>query len=159
MAPFFVFQVLCLLLWSLDDYWYYSALTLLMLLFFEGVLAKQRLVSLQNLRSMKRNPTAVYVFRCGKWQLVSSVDLVPGDVMSLSFGNVDTAGAGGKRGGRSGGAVESEKTVPCDALIIRGSCVVNEAMLTGESVPQVKESLRVASKDDQDLRDATAGKL
>jgi manganese-transporting P-type ATPase len=147
--------MLCLLLWSLDDYWYYSALTGLMLLFFEGVLAKQRLVSLENLRAMKRTPILMYVFRCGKWEVSSSEDIVPGDVISLSF--TPTADAIMGRRGHQTFAVESEKIVPCDALIIRGSCVVNEAMLTGESVPQVKESLRVASRDDEELVEAKVG--
>jgi len=33
------------------------------------------------------------------------------------------------------------KVLPCDFLILKGSCVVNESILTGESIPLIKDSI------------------
>lgn len=37
--------------------------------------------------------------------------------------------------------VDKKSIVPCDLLILSGSAVVNESILTGESQPLVKESI------------------
>ena len=41
--------------------------------------------------------------------------------------------------------------MPCDLVLVQGSCIVNEAMLTGESTPQLKES--IAEREAADVLD------
>ncbi|KAI9114351.1 hypothetical protein K1719_014579 [Acacia pycnantha] len=124
--PFFVFQVFCVGLWCLDEYWYYSLFTLFMLFMFESTMAKSRLKTLTELRRVSVDSQNLMVHRCGKWVKLSGTDLLPGDVVSI---------------GRSSGQNGEEKSVPADMLILAGSAIVNEAILTGESTPQWKVSI------------------
>ncbi|KAL2230248.1 probable manganese-transporting ATPase PDR2 [Sesamum indicum] len=126
MEPFFVFQVFCVGLWCLDEYWYYSLFTLFMLFMFESTMAKSRLKTLSELRRVKVDSQTLMVYRCGKWVKLSGTELLPGDVVSI---------------GRSTGLDGEDKSVPADMLILAGSAIVNEAILTGESTPQWKVSV------------------
>ncbi|KAJ1981866.1 putative cation-transporting ATPase 1 [Dimargaris verticillata] len=129
-APFFVFQIFCVGLWCLDEYWYYSLFTLAMLVIFESTVVFQRQRTLKEFRSMSMEPYKLYVFRENEWQAVMSDELLPGDLCSLT---------------RS----QDESAVPCDMILVDGSCIVNEAMLSGESTPLLKESISLRDPQDQ----------
>ncbi|OQS03621.1 P-type ATPase (P-ATPase) Superfamily [Thraustotheca clavata] len=130
-APFFVFQFFCMLLWCLDEYMYYSLLTLAMLILFECTVVKQRQHNMELLRQMQRPPTRVFVYRMRKWFEISSVELVPGDIVSV--GKTKTLHFN----------QEDETLSPCDLLLLQGTCIVNEAMLSGESIPLRKEMIQL----------------
>eukprot|EP00049_Salpingoeca_infusionum_P004355 m.78223 g.78223 ORF g.78223 m.78223 type:complete len:1153 (+) comp12527_c0_seq2:27-3485(+) len=126
-APLFVFQVFCMVLYLLDDYWYFSLLTLGLLLFIESTTATQRLANLRELYSMHVPSRPVQVCRSGKWSSIKTSALVPGDIIALD---------------RS----KKSNKVPADLLVLGGSCVVNEALLTGEAVPLKKEAFPRSTK-------------
>jgi cation-transporting ATPase 13A1 len=138
-APFFVFQLVCVALWLLDEYVMMPLFTLSMLTFMEGVLVMQRITTARMLRGMRPPLGSVYVFRNGSWAVRPGEDLIPLDVVSLS-NRAPGAAAAGAHAAAAGGAGQQ---VPCpaDVLLLEGTVVVNEAMLTGESTPQLKEAI------------------
>ncbi|KAF2261297.1 hypothetical protein CC78DRAFT_619529 [Lojkania enalia] len=129
-APFFVFQVFCVGLWMLDDYWYYSLFTLFMLVAFESTVVWQRQRTLNEFRGMSIKPYDLLAYRQKKWQEIQSDKLLPGDVVSV-------------------GRTKEDSGVACDMLLIEGSAIVNEAMLSGESTPVLKESIQLRPRDAQ----------
>ena len=82
-ASFFVFQIFCVALWCLDEYWYYSLFTLFMLIMFECTVVWQRVRTLTEFRSMSIEPLSIQCYRDGKWVKVQTDELLPGDVVSL----------------------------------------------------------------------------
>ncbi|XP_066144609.1 polyamine-transporting ATPase 13A3-like [Euwallacea fornicatus] len=132
--PFYIFQLFSFILWFSDEYYYYAAAIMLMSVFGIVMSVRQTRKNQRNLKSTVHSSDVCTVLRRPPktadyddlndhgytTETVSTDLLVPGDIMEIP----------------SHGCV-----MHCDAILLTGNCILNEAMLTGESVPVTKISL------------------
>lgn len=118
--PFYVFQAYSLSIWIATSYIEYSLAILIMTIISISAtiynLRKQS-VKLHRMSASYNSILVTVLHKNGEIEEVQSQSLVPGDVIVL----------GGNK-----------LFLPCDAILTSGVCTVNEAMLTGESVPVTK---------------------
>jgi cation-transporting P-type ATPase 13A2 len=119
--PFNVFQIFASIVWFKQNQAPYATSILLMSAW--GILSTllETRKSLRHLREMAYFSCPVNILRDGQWILgVPSEALVPGDIFELDC---------------------DMEILPCDALLISGEVLLNESMLTGESIPVVRKSI------------------
>lgn len=119
--PFYIFQIFSIILWMYDKYYYYAACIFVISAISIGVSLCETRKQSVTLRNMVKMTVSVKVRRAsGEEEDVNSMDLVPGDCIIIPAGGI---------------------LAPCDAALLTGECMVNESMLTGESVPVMKTPL------------------
>ncbi|XP_073434756.1 probable cation-transporting ATPase 13A4 [Dendrobates tinctorius] len=118
--PYYLFQAASLSLWLAEGYIEYSiviiVITVLSIILTVYDLRQQSVKLNQLVESNNSAVITVHTSDAGNEEMESRY-LVPGDLLVLS----------GKR-----------FFLPCDCILLRGTCIVNEGMLTGESIPVTK---------------------
>nr|XP_056706230.1 polyamine-transporting ATPase 13A3 [Euleptes europaea] len=131
--PFYIFQLFSVILWSTDEYYYYALAIVIMSL----VSVASSLYTIRKQYMMLHDMVVAHsVVRVSVStadqgiEEILSTDLVPGDVIVIPLNGM---------------------IMPCDAVLVSGTCIVNESMLTGESVPVTKTNLPNPSEDPKAL--------
>ena len=109
-------------LWYWDGYQYYASCILILSVTSATTSLVDTLRNLKSIRKMALYSCSVKVMRGGNENdltEVDSSDLVPGDVIEIP----------------------EMTSMPCDLALLTGSCIVNESMLTGESIPVIKNAI------------------
>ena len=124
--PFYLFQVFSVILWMTNEYKLYASIIIFTTLVSLFVGAYETRKNLLNIQTMARYSCPVNVLRKEKnsnkasFVQMPSTELVPGDIFELQ---------------------EEGMAMPCDCLLIQGTVIINEAMLTGESTPIIKSQI------------------
>ncbi|VEN47095.1 unnamed protein product [Callosobruchus maculatus] len=112
LTPFYIFQMCSLVIWLVEDYIYYTVAIMIMSAVGITTSVIQTRKNQINLKGTVQHQESVTVCR-GKdiYEEIPSTDLVPGDVIVIPSTGCQ---------------------VQCDAVLVSGSCVVNESMLTAK---------------------------
>ncbi|KAJ7324593.1 hypothetical protein JRQ81_017613 [Phrynocephalus forsythii] len=127
--PFYIFQLFSVILWSIDEYYYYAAAIVVMSLISiaSSLYTIRKQYTVLHDMVVAHSVIRVTVSRGDQGvEEILSTDLVPGDVLVVPL---------------------SGMIMPCDAALVSGTCIVNESMLTGESVPVTKTNLPNPAED------------
>ncbi|CAD8087978.1 unnamed protein product [Paramecium sonneborni] len=119
LTPFNIFQFSALALWAYDDYLNYSLFILVITIIQISIELRDVRKNLFKIQKMIRFNVDVKVIRNNNQITIQSKELIPGDLL----------------------IIEGHTKISCDCILIEGNCVMNEAVLTGESVPINKSSL------------------
>ncbi|XP_023479275.2 probable cation-transporting ATPase 13A4 isoform X3 [Equus caballus] len=121
--PFYIFQLFSVCLWFTEDYKEYAFAIIIMSTISIALTVYDLREQSVKLHRLVESHNSITVSVCGRKagaQELESRFLVPGDLLILTGNKVQ---------------------MPCDAILIDGSCVVDEGMLTGESIPVTKTPL------------------
>ena len=121
--PFYLFQLYSVILWYCTNYYYYASVIVILTIVSLILSVYGTYKNLKQLQKISRYSCQVKVHRKNDKNEymdpieISSVDLVPGDLFEIP---------------------EDGLAMPCDSILIDGSVIINESMLTGESTPVIK---------------------
>ncbi|MCO5592424.1 hypothetical protein L7F22_046427 [Adiantum nelumboides] len=113
---FHVYQLIMYMLWFWNSYLFVATLMSVIVCLSAAITIYTRHRSQLSIAKLTEYVTQVDVFRDQNWCNIDSRELVPGDVIKVS----------------------NDWLLPCDLVIIRGSCICNESALTGEATPVQK---------------------
>ena len=135
--PFYLFQLYSVILWYCTEYYYYASVIVVLAIISLVLSVYGTYKNMKKIQEISRYSCPVKVYRKNENNEyigpvdINSTELVPGDMFEIP---------------------EDGLALPCDAILISGSIIVNESMLTGESTPVIK--VRMTATDDMyDTRD------
>merc|ERR1719474_1539992 len=121
LTPFYIFQVFSILFWFFDEYWKYSTAILATSIASLASALYQTRKNQKNLRdTIVSSEIVTKLCDDGTNEQVVSSELVPGDMIIVP---------------------DHGCQLLCDAVLLEGQAIMDESMLTGESVPVTKTSL------------------
>ena len=129
--PFYLFQLYSVILWYCTEYYYYASVIIVLAVISLVLSVYGTYKNMKKIQEISRYSCPVKVFRRNENNEfmeaveMNSTELVPGDMYEIP---------------------EDGLAMPCDTILISGSVIINESMLTGESTPVIK--VRMTSTDD-----------
>ncbi|KAI8061941.1 hypothetical protein BDF21DRAFT_389640 [Thamnidium elegans] len=130
----YLYQMMCMWVWYYFQYYQMGLVQTIIILLAAFIRVFLRLRAEYRIKEMAEHVIDVTVLRDGQWSTVSSAALIPGDVFEITENSL----------------------IPCDAVILSGTVVVNESSLTGEAMPVRKIAI---ANDDNVFESNGSGKV